>query len=69
MSKKLENSDVLKSDYELKIQNQHSHLRFMLTILIRISSAFKLCHNVQKSAYLTLIPVLHISEGVWETKT
>ena len=32
---------VLKYDYELKIQKQHSNLRFMWTILYRINSAFK----------------------------
>ena len=32
---------VLKSDYELKIQKQYLHLRFMWTILIHIESAFK----------------------------
>ena len=41
MFKKLKSNDVLKSDYELKIQKQHSQLRFMLTILIHIDSDFK----------------------------
>ena len=38
MSKKLQSSGVLKSDCELKIQKQHSHSRFMLTILIHINN-------------------------------
>ena len=41
MSKKLTISGALKSDYELKIQKQHSHLRFMRTILVHIDSDFK----------------------------
>ena len=32
---------MLKSDYELKIQKENLHLRFMWTILIYIESAFK----------------------------
>ena len=41
MSEKLETSSVLELDFKLKSQKQHSHLRFMLTILIHIDSAFK----------------------------
>ena len=41
MSKKLNTSGVLKLDYELKIQKQDSHLRFMWAILVHITSAFK----------------------------
>ena len=41
VSKKLNSSGVLKSDYELKIQKQRLRLRFMWTILIHIYSAFK----------------------------
>ena len=53
VSEKLKTSIVFKLDFDLKIQKQHSHLKFMLTILIHIGSAFKV---VKKSAYLTLIP-------------
>ena len=42
----------------------------MLTILIHIDSAFKYTSQSQKNPeYLTLIPFLLISEGVWKTKT
>ena len=41
MSEELKTSSVVKLDFKLKIQKQHSHLRFMLTILIHIDSAFK----------------------------
>ena len=32
---------MLKSDFELKIQKQHSHLRLMWTNLIHIHNVFK----------------------------
>ena len=41
MSKELNTSGVLKSDYELKTQKQHSHLGFMWTILVQKISIFR----------------------------
>ena len=41
MSKQLKTSSVVKLDIELKVQKQHSHLKFMWTILINIESDFK----------------------------
>ena len=61
MSEKLKTSSVLKSDFDLKIQKQRSHLKFMWTILIHIDSDFKV---VKKLAYLTLISLILVSEVV-----
>ena len=69
MSKKLKSSDVLKSDFGLKVEKQHSHLRFMLTVLIHMTVHLSLLCKVKKSAYLTPITFLLISEDVWKTKT
>ena len=41
MSGNVETNNVLKSDFDLKIQKQHSYLKFMLNILIHIDSAGK----------------------------
>ena len=69
MSKKLKSSDVLKSDYGLKVEKQQSHLRFMLTVLIHMTVHLSLLCKLKKPAYLTLITFLLISEDVWKTKT
>ena len=44
MSEQLQTSSIVKLDFELKIQKQHSHLRFMLTTLLHIDGVFK--HNL-----------------------
>ena len=41
VSEKLKTSSLLELAFELKIQKQHSHLKFMSAILIHIDSAFK----------------------------
>ena len=41
MPEKIKSSGVFKSDYELNIQKQHSHLKFLRTILIHMDSAYK----------------------------
>ena len=48
MFEKQKTSKVLKSDFQLKIQKEHSHLKFTLTILIHLDSAFKYTPQSQK---------------------
>ena len=48
MSGKLKTSGVFKSDYELNIQKEHSHLRFLQTTLIHMDSTFKYTPQSQK---------------------
>ena len=67
MSEKLKTSSALISNFELKIQKQHSHLRFKICILIHIDTSLNMLNKVTSSAYLTLTPLMLISEGVWKT--
>ena len=57
-------------DFELKVQKHDSHLRFMLTTLIHIESTVPLniIRKIKRSAFLTLIPLILVSEGVQKTE-
>ena len=48
MFEKQKTTKVFKSDFELKIQKEHSHLKFALTILIHLDSAFIYTPQSQK---------------------
>ena len=50
VSKKWKISSVVKLDFELKIQKQNSHLRFVLIILIHIDSVFRYTSKSQKTS-------------------
>lgn len=69
MFEKPKTSKVLKSDFELKIQKEHSHLKFMLTILIHLDSAFKYTPQSQKISISDQhIPLIPVSGGVYKNK-
>ena len=64
VSEKLKTSGMFNSDFKLKIQKQNLYFAFFLTVFIHIDSAFKYTPQSQKSTYLTLVPLILVSEGV-----